>query len=104
MGGPFFDTRYYDLKNDRVSRIFTMPLATSKDLVAYFDSDDKGIKLVVQNIFDSSAYYVEFYDETFTVSVFLTKGSASFLGENAQITVTYPAESGDMMSRTFELK
>lgn len=102
-GGPIFNARYYDLENDRVSRLFTMPLATSKDLVSYFGTDETGIKLVVQNIFDSSAYYVEFYDKSFSASVFLTRGSALFTEENQQITVTYPTETGEMMAKTFEL-
>lgn len=103
-GGPFFNARYYDLENDRVSRLFAMPLATTTDLVAYFEHDDAGIKLVIQDIFDSSVYYKEIFDESFSTTVFSSRGSAVFKEKNEQIIVTYPGVSGEIMSKTFELK
>ena len=102
-GGALFNARYYDVEKGRVSRIYQMPLGVSSSLVAYFSGGTKGCRLRVQDIFDPSVYYREFQDETFSVSVFISQGSAIFSDNNKSVTVTYPIQPEGTECKSFNL-
>ena len=102
-GGPLWSCRYYDTSKGKVSRFFPRPLQISDELVAYFDAigEDQEILLVVQNMFDSTAFYKEFYGD-FSVQTMLGDNKAEFLDNNSKLRVTY--WSNDVEStKVFEL-
>ncbi len=91
-GGNAWDERYYDISASRVSRFFPSPEAVSDKLVAYFVSESNGqIKLIVQDIFDSSAYYKEIVRD-FSGDVFKVHFSGEFFDNNAKLKITYPVK------------
>lgn len=104
-GMSLSSVKVYDVENRRVSAVLPSILGVSGDLYAYFTTDDQGIKLVVQDIFDAREYYYEIPDRCFTTDVYLvTTCTAEFDNENKNITVTYPTETGEMVSKTFPLQ
>ena len=104
-GGPTWYERYYDVNNGRVSRFFEQPIATSKEMVAYFTiKDDNEIVLVVQNMFDTATYYRAFTGD-FSNDVFKTKVKGEFSEDNTCLTVSYQTNSEKFqMTTTFLLR
>ena len=91
-GGNAWDERYYDISGGRVSRVFPSPEAVSDKLVAYFVSESDGqIKLIVQDIFDSSVYYKEIVRD-FSGDVYKVHFSGEFLDNNTKLRITYPVK------------
>ena len=81
--------RYYDLENERVSKLYYRPLDTHANLVAYYGKNNDGkTVLIICDMFDKQTYYREF-ERNFSVSV-LTGGSTGKFSENGMMfTVTY---------------
>lgn len=88
-GMGMFATKYFDVSNRRVSPTFYSPWGAANGLVAYFISRENQEILVVQDMFDSSDYYKEFYSDTFDLSIYTDRGSVEFDFEKQQITVNY---------------
>ena len=90
-----YSERYYDIPNSRISRFFWRPVAKSDKLVAYFVSQDDGqVKLIVQDIFDPSAYYTEIQRD-FSDYVFKdNKYKGEFLN-NTKLKITYPVKDNE---------
>ena len=88
-GMGMFAAKYFDLHNRRVSRTFYSPWGAENDLVAYFISKEDQNILVVQDIFDPSGYYKEFYSDSFGLSIYTDRGAVEFDFEKQQITVMY---------------
>ena len=62
-GGPLIRKRYYDVTNGRTSQFFYNPVVQQNEMIAYFmlDTETNKTVLIVQNIFDSRAYYKIIY-------------------------------------------
>ena len=90
-GGNAWSERYYDISHGCTSDFFERPVASSDKLVAYFASDDDSqIVLVVQDIFDPSAYYTQ-VQRDFSDSVFKdNQYKGEFLENNTMLKITYP--------------
>ena len=90
-GSIFYAERYYDVANSRVSPFFSRPVAASDKLIAYFeDKGERGIALVIQDIFDSSVYYEEIQRD-FSDLVLKDNGyKGKFLNNNTKLKITYP--------------
>lgn len=101
-GGAIFDAKYYDVENRRVSMTYSKPAGNSQNLVADFTSDDKGIKLVVCDIFNPNVY-TEFYDESFTIGVYTAQCLADFSEDESSVTVSYYSNNGEYLTKTFSL-
>lgn len=50
-------TTYFDLENSRVSEVFTYALTAKGNYVVYASYESEQHNIIVQNIFDKSAYY-----------------------------------------------
>ena len=90
LGGLFWQRRYYDVSNGRVSRFFSKPLQTHGELVTYFTrkGEDEDLVLVVQNMFDPSKYYQEI-ERNFSFYVITVPSTAEFLEDGKKLRVTY---------------
>ena len=103
LDNAMFTAKYYDVEHGRVSRTFTKPIGNTDRVVAYFDTDNSGIKLVVRNLFDPDAFFVEFRDESFTVAVYTAQCSAVFPNDESSIQVSYySGYTGEVLTNRFD--
>ena len=88
--GNLWYARYYDVSNCLVSRFFPRPVAQSGRMVAYFkyDSDNDRSFLIVQDVFDTSKFYVEI-DRDFSSVVIRDYAEAEFLEINTKLKISY---------------
>ena len=88
--GNLWYERYYDVSNCLVSRFFPRPVAQSGRMVAYFvyDSDNNRSFLIVQDVFDSSKFYVEI-ERDFSDFVIKDYAEAEFLENNTKLKISY---------------
>lgn len=82
------NVRYFDLKTGRVSAFFYVPIASTTDKTAYFDTIDGKIFLIVQDKYSRETYYRRF-DRDFSGRVYRTVAPAFFADDGKKITVTY---------------
>ncbi len=94
-GGDYrlWSERYYNTADGSVSRLFPNPVASSDQLVAYFDTreSDGQYILVVQDIFDPTVYY-EVIQRDFTYGVFQEQAQADFFENSTKLKITYPVK------------
>lgn len=82
------NVRYFDLKTGRVSAFFYVPIASTTDKTAYFNTIDGKIFLIVQDKYSRETYYRRF-DRDFSGRVYRTVAPAFFSEDGKKITVTY---------------
>jgi len=90
FGSMFWQKRYYDVSNGRVSRFFSKPVQTHGELVAYFTTKDESLDwvLVIQNMFDPAVYYKEIIRD-FSLYVYTAPSTAEFLDDGKKLSITY---------------
>jgi hypothetical protein len=93
---PFWQKRFYDVSNSRVSRFFPNPVENHGELIAYFRYTDNsaGYVLVIQNAFDPSIYYKEI-ERDFSLFVITKPSTAEFLDDGKKLSITYWLEPED---------
>lgn len=103
-GGALYSAKYFDIENSRVSRIFSKPAGVSDScLVAYFETDDMGIKLIVRDLFDPNGFYKELRDESFDIPVYTAECVAEFGDDDSSVSVTYMDKDRETVTKTFVL-
>ena len=98
-----FSAKYYDVENRRISRVYGKPAGNSQNLIAYFDTDDQGVKLIVQDIFDARIFYREFCDASFSTPIFTVSTQAKFSDDDSKVELTYTTNSYETVTKTFDL-
>jgi len=101
--GALFSAKYYDLADGRISRVYGKPAGNSQNLIAYFDTDDQGVKLIVQDILDARVFYREFRDASFSTPIFTASTHAQFSDGDSSVSLTYMTDNSEMVTKTFDL-
>ena len=92
FGGSSFNKRYYDIDGRRVSKFYPSPVAESDSLVAYFIWEENQIKLIVQDIFNSTVFYKEI-SQDFSDFVLKQNYTGEFIENNTKLRLTYPVNN-----------
>jgi len=106
MGTGLATHKYYSISKNLFSQEFLYALSNSNELIAYIDVPEnhsfESRKVIVQNIFDKSAYYKEFQLDFSDVDTPLI--NAAFSEDETSLQLTYlSGEEETQTSKTLEL-
>lgn len=89
--GDVFCCRYFDIENNRSSIWFINPIVDNGKLVVYPDQPWQATKLIIQDIFDKSEYYLEFEREVYSGR---ESFDAEFINDGEQLLIKYLIPEG----------
>lgn len=84
--------KFYDIENGLESRWFTNPMIENGKLIVYPDEPPYSKKLIVQDIFDKSKYYLEIERNEAYMNIY-----AEFVDDGKRLRITYGVVQEDMI-------
>lgn len=96
-----FCCRYFDIEKNLSSIWFVYPIAETESLVAYTDQPWEPKKLIVQDIFDKSKFYMEI--ERDLSKHYRYPIWAEFINDGKQLEMKYESGSEQYMSEVIDL-